>query len=77
MQRAAVLATSDVLLPKDIPLGEIKATSPASQYIDYAAIDPAKADAELIAAALKKTDGDIPAAAGLLSLSEADFKKRM
>ena len=31
IQRASVLATSDVLLPKDIPLGQIGAAPPAME----------------------------------------------
>ncbi|MGI9244761.1 MAG: sigma-54-dependent transcriptional regulator [Verrucomicrobiales bacterium] len=77
MQRAGVLATSDVLLPKDIPLGESKVISPAEAYLAYAAGDPLKADRELVAAALKRTNGDVPAAAKLLSTTEAALKKRL
>ncbi len=76
MQRAAVLATSDVLLPKDIPLGESKVISPADAYLDFAAADPVKADQELIAAALKRTNGDTAATAKLLNITEAALKKR-
>jgi DNA-binding NtrC family response regulator len=76
MQRAAVLATSDVLLPKDIPLGESRTVSPAEAYLTYAAHDPAKADRELAAAALKITGGDTAAAAKLLNTTEAALKKR-
>ena len=76
MQRAAVLATSDVLLPKDIPLGETKTVSPADAYLDYAANDPAKADAELVEAAIQRSNGDLAAAAKLLNVTEAALKKR-
>jgi DNA-binding NtrC family response regulator len=76
MQRAAVLATSDVLLPKDIPLGETKSISPADAYLTYAETNPSKADQELVAAALKRNKGDVAAAAKLLNVTEAALKKR-
>ncbi|MFT4547539.1 MAG: DNA-binding NtrC family response regulator [Verrucomicrobiales bacterium] len=76
MQRAAVLATSDVLLPKDIPLGETKNVSPAYIYVEHASRDPKKADAELVAAALKRSNNDTAAAAKLLNTTEAALKKR-
>jgi len=77
MQRAAVLATSDVLLPKDIPLGESKSLSPAEVYLNYAAQDPSKADAELAAVALSRAQGDEAAAAKLLNTTPAALKKRL
>ena len=77
MQRAAVLATSDVLLPKDIPLGETKSISPADAYLNYATTNPVRADRELVAAALKRSHGDTAAAAKLLNITEAALKKRL
>ena len=77
MQRAAVLATSDVLLPKDIPLGQTKAMSPAEQYLAHAVHDPKKAAKELIAVALRKSKNDTAAAARLLDLPESVIKKHL
>lgn len=90
MHRASVLATADVLLPKDIPLGEVSAEISQSAPLDPSAFFDALLDGgipeaapspvdwmmqELAARAMRRGGGDEIAAAKLLGVSRPALKK--
>ncbi len=93
MQRAAVLATADVLLPKDLPLGQPGAEpGPAASGFDAAtaldtlleagggdAAEPLMAwiEREIALRAMRRTGEDELAAAKLLGVSRAALKKML
>lgn len=93
MQRAAVLATADVLLPKDLPLGQPAVEpGPATTGPDAAAaldslLDAGGRDAseplmvwierEIALRAMRRTGDDEIAAAKLLGVTRAAFKKML
>jgi DNA-binding NtrC family response regulator len=71
IQRAAVLATSDVLLPKDLPLGQVAPTAAAET--SGAPLDPA--DLDSLASALFEAAAARPGLA-LLPWLEKEFTRR-
>jgi two-component system nitrogen regulation response regulator GlnG len=91
IQRACLLATSDILLPKDIPLGANAADTPATALTKDAAIEvllrAAQADAsielipwlerEFTVHAMRETKGNQVQAAKLLGMTRATLRKRL
>ncbi len=91
IQRACLLATSDILLPKDIPLGANAADSPTTALTKDAAIEvllrAAQADAsielipwlerEFTVHAMRETKGNQVQAAKLLGMTRATLRKRL
>jgi two-component system, NtrC family, nitrogen regulation response regulator GlnG len=93
MQRASVLATADVLLPKDIPLGEVSSsTQPVGQtntleaataaLFEAASNDPEMAllpwlEQKFTQWAMQRTDGNQVRAAKMLGISRATLRKRL
>ncbi len=93
IQRATVLATSDVLLPSDLPLGSLPvapATEPAATTPEAAIaclLNAAEADAtlqllpwverEFTRHALARTGGNLVRAARLLGITRATLRKRV
>ena len=92
MQRASVLATADVLLPKDIPLGEVSSASSAgaSMGVDAAVetlFEAAVGDTgiallpwleqKFTRIAMQRTDGNQVRAAKMLGISRATLRKRL
>ena len=67
LRRAAVLAAADVLLPKDIPLGDLPAFSPKSVATPPKTLDPTEAAAELLAWAQESGEPLLPWIEKLLS----------
>jgi hypothetical protein len=84
MARACALATSNILLPSDIPLASAPGKSPAQlgaaldQVLNLA---PADEDLfewlkrELAGRMVDRADGDLKAASTALNLSTADLRK--
>ncbi len=89
MQRASVLATADVLLPKDIPLGQAADVVGASErpvlslddafatLLNHAGDEPLLpwVEKELAGHALRRSENDPAAAARLLGVTRAALKK--
>ncbi|MDX2079400.1 MAG: sigma-54 dependent transcriptional regulator [Terrimicrobiaceae bacterium] len=88
MQRASVLATADVLLPKDIPLGQSGSEADGSPVTPERAVDTLldlpgdepllpRVERALIMRALERTQSDQIAAAKWLGISKAALRKHL
>lgn len=92
IQRACVLATSDILMPKDIPLGDSSASSGGGDIVTKeeaiaVLLRAAAADSsiellpwlerEFTVHAMRETDGNQVRAARLLGMTRATLRKRL